>query len=72
MADRRGAGRFITGSIAAAMLNLRDRLEPRRVIAGSAIAAAPHLVRGLGDVPWPATILTTSVTREGSLQAGVG
>jgi MFS family permease len=114
---------FISGSIAAALLNLPDRLEPRRVIAGSAIAAAvanallvaatglaaaiplrflvgvalagvyapgvrlvathyvrgrgvatgvvvgaltlgsaaPHLVRGVGDVPWPATILTTSV-----------
>jgi MFS family permease len=114
---------FITGSIAAALLNLPDRLEPRRLIAGSAIAAAaanallvaagglaaaipsrflvgvalagvyapgvrlvathyargrgvatgvvvgaltlgsatPHLVRGLGEVPWPATILTTSV-----------
>jgi MFS family permease len=114
---------FITGSIAAALLNLPDRIEPPRVIAGSAIAAAtanallvaaggpgaaiplrflvgvalagvyapgvrlvathyargrgvatgtvvgaltlgsatPHLVRGLGNVPWPATILTTSV-----------
>ena len=114
---------FIAGSIAAALLNLPDRIEPRRLIAGSAIAAAaanallvpagglaaaiplrflvgvalagvyapgvrlvathyvrgrgvatgvvvgaltlgsaaPHLVRGLGDVPWPATILTTSV-----------
>ena len=113
---------FIAGSIAAALLNLPDRIEPRRLIAGSAIAAAaanallvlagglaaaiplrflvgvalagvyapgvrlvathyvrgrgvatgvvvgaltlgsatPHLVRGLGDVPWPATILTTS------------
>jgi predicted MFS family arabinose efflux permease len=114
---------FIAGSVAAALLNLPDRLEPRRLIAGSAVAAAaanallvpagglaaavparfmvgvalagvyapgvrlvathyvrgrgvatgvvvgaltlgsgtPHLVRGLGDVPWPATILTTSV-----------
>ena len=114
---------FITGSIAAALMNLPDRIEPRRLIAGSAIAAAaanallvaagglaaaipsrflvgvaltgvyapgvrlvathyargrgvatgvvvgaltlgsatPHLVRGLGEVPWPATILTTSV-----------
>jgi predicted MFS family arabinose efflux permease len=113
---------FIAGSVAAALLNLPDRLEPRRLIAGSAVAAAaanallvpagglaaalpvrfavgvalagvyapgvrlvathyvrgrgvatglvvgaltlgsgfPHLVRGLGDVPWPATILTTS------------
>ena len=113
---------FIAGSIAAALLNLPDRIEPRRLIAGSAIAAAaanallvlagglaaaitlrflvgvalagvyapgvrlvathyvrgrgvatgvvvgaltlgsatPHLVRGLGDVPWPVTILTTS------------
>jgi MFS family permease len=114
---------FITGSIAAALLNLPDRLESRRLIAGAAIAAAaanallvpagglaaaiplrflvgvalagvyapgvrlvathyvrgrgvatgvvvgaltlgsatPHLVRGLGNVPWQATILTTSV-----------
>jgi len=114
---------FIVGSIAAALLNLPDRIEPRRLIAGSAIAAAaanallvpagglaaaipsrflvgvalagvyapgvrlvathyvrgrgfatgvvvgaltlgsatPHLVRGLGGVPWPATILATSV-----------
>jgi MFS family permease len=114
---------FITGSIAAALLNLPDRLEPRRLIAGSAIAAAaanallvpagglaaaipsrflvgvalagvyapgvrlvatyyvhgrgvatgvvvgaltlgsatPHLVRGVGDVPWPVTILATSL-----------
>jgi predicted MFS family arabinose efflux permease len=113
---------FIAGSIAAALLNLPDRVEPRRLIAGSAIAAGaanallvpagglaaalparflvgvalagvyapgvrlvathyvrgrgvatgvvvgaltlgsatPHLVRALGDVPWPATILTTS------------
>ena len=114
---------FITGCIAAALLNLPDRIEPRRLVAGSAVAAAvanallvpagglaaaiplrflvgvalagvyapgvrlvathyvrgrgvatgvvvgaltlgsatPHLVRGLGDVPWQATILTTSV-----------
>jgi MFS family permease len=114
---------FIAGSVAAALLNLPDRVEPSRLIAGSAIAAAaanallvaagglaaaipsrflvgvalagvyapgvrlvathyargrgvatgvvvgaltlgsatPHLVRGLGDVPWPATILATSV-----------
>lgn len=114
---------FITGSIAAALLNIPDRIEPRRLIAGSAIAAAtanallvpagglaaaipvrflvgvalagvyapgvrlvathyvrgrgvaagvvvgaltlgsatPHLVRGLGDVPWQATIITTSL-----------
>jgi hypothetical protein len=31
---------FITGSIAAALLNLPDQIQPRRVIAGSAIAAA--------------------------------
>jgi MFS family permease len=114
---------FSTGSIAAALLNLPDRIELRRLIAGAAIAAAaanallipagglaaaipirflvgvtlagiyapgvrlvathytrgrgiatgvvvgaltlgsatPHLVRGLGDVPWQATIITTSV-----------
>jgi len=114
---------FITGSVAAALLNLPDRIELRRLIAGAAIAAAvanallvaagglaaaipvrflvgvalagvyapgvrlvathyvrgrgvatgvvvgaltlgsatPHLVRGLGDVPWQATIVTTSV-----------
>ena len=113
---------FITGSVAAALLNLPDRVELRRLIAGSAIAAAaanlalvaaggpwaaiparflvgvalagvyapgvrlvathyvrgrgvatgvvvgaltlgsatPHLVRGLGDVPWQATIVATS------------
>jgi len=113
---------FIAGSVASALLNLPDRVEPRRLIAGSAIAAAaanallvsaaglaaaiplrfavgvalagvyapgvrlvalryvrgrgvatgifvgaltlgsatPHLVRGLGGVPWQATILTTS------------
>ncbi len=113
---------FITGSIAAALLNLPDRIELRRLIAGAAIAAAsanallipagglaaaipvrflvgvalagvyapgvrlvathyvrgrgvatgivvgaltlgsatPHLVRGLGNVPWQVTIVTTS------------
>jgi len=114
---------FIAGSIVAALLNLPDRLELRRLIAGAAIAAAaanvalvpagglaaaiparffvgvalagvyapgvrlvathyvrgrgvatgvvvgaltlgsatPHLVRGLGDIPWQAVIVTTSV-----------
>ena len=114
---------FITGSVVAALLNVPDRLELRRLIAGAAIAAAvanlalvpagglaaaiparfavgialagvyapgvrlvatyfargrgvatgvvvgaltlgsatPHLVRGLGDVPWQATIAVTSV-----------
>ena len=114
---------FITGSVGAALLNLPDRLEPRRLIgrvprspprrptpgccspAGSASAlpsrflvgvalagvyapgvrlvathfergrgvatgvvvgaltlgsATPHLVRGIGDVPWQATIVATS------------
>jgi MFS family permease len=114
---------FITGSVVAALVNLPDRLELRRLIAGAAVAAAaanlalvpvaglaaaipvrflvgvalagvyapgvrlvathfargrgvatgvvvgaltlgsasPHLVRGLGDIPWQATIITTSV-----------
>jgi MFS family permease len=114
---------FITGSLIAALLNLPDRLELRRLIAGAAIAAAaanlalvpaaglaaaiparllvgvalagvyapgvrlvathfarhrglatgvvvgaltlgsatPHLVRGLSNVPWQATIVATSV-----------
>ena len=30
---------FVTGSVAAALLNLPDRIEPRRLIAGSALAA---------------------------------
>jgi MFS family permease len=113
---------FVAGSVGAAVLNLPDRLEPRRLIAGSAVAAGvanlgllaasglalalpvrflvgvalagvyapavrlvathfergrgaatgvvvgaltlgsgtPHLVRGLGDVPWQATIAVTS------------
>ena len=113
---------FITGNVAVALLNLPDRLEPRRLIAGSALAAGlanaglllagglstaipsrflvgfalagvygpgvrlvasyyargrglatgvvvgalslgsatPHLVRGLGDVPWQGTIVATS------------
>ena len=113
---------FIVGSVGTALLNLPDRLEPRRLIAGSAVAAAaanaallltdglatalparflvgvalagvygpgvrlvathfergrgaatgvvvgaltlgsatPHLVRGLGDVPWQDTIVVTS------------
>jgi MFS family permease len=114
---------FIAGSVTVALLNLPDRLEPRRLIAASAIAAAaanagllvtgglagalpcrflvgaalagvygpgvrlvagyyrrgrglatgvvvgaltlgsgtPHLVRGIDDVPWQATIATTSL-----------
>lgn len=114
---------FITGSIVAALSNLPDRMEPRRLIAAAAIAAGlanaalvpvaglaaaipvrflvgvalagvyapgvrlvathyvrgrgiatgvvvgaltlgsatPHLVRGLGDIPWQATIVTTSL-----------
>jgi MFS family permease len=114
---------FVAGSVGAALLNLPDRIEPRWLIAGSAVAAGvanlglllasglavalpvrflvgvalagvyapavrlvathfergrgvatgvvvgaltlgsgtPHLVRGLGDVPWPATIAVTSV-----------
>jgi MFS family permease len=114
---------FITGSIGAALLNLPDRLEPRRLIGGAALAASaanaglllagglgsalpsrflvgvalagvyapgvrliathfergrgvatgmvvgaltlgsatPQLVRGIGDVPWQATIIATSV-----------
>ncbi|HEX3222211.1 MAG TPA: MFS transporter [Nocardioides sp.] len=113
---------FVTGSVGAALLNLPDRVEPRRLIAGSAVAAGvanlglvathglalalpvrflvgvalagvyapavrlvathfehgrgvatgvvvgsltlgsatPHLVRGLGHVPWQATIVVTS------------
>jgi len=113
---------FVAGSVGAALLNLPDRIEPRRLIAGSAIAAGvanlglllasglavalparffvgvalagvyapgvrlvathfergrgvatgvvvgaltlgsgtPHLVRGLGDVPWQVTIAITS------------
>lgn len=113
---------FVIGSVAAAMLNLPDRLEPRRVIGAAAVAAGlanlgllaahglalalplrllvgvalagvyapgvrlvatyygrgrglatgvvvgaltlgsgtPHLVRGVGDIPWQATILVTS------------
>ncbi|MET9314059.1 MFS transporter [Kribbella sp. NPDC003505] len=114
---------FVTGSVGAAMLNLPDRLQPRRLIAGSSVAAGlcnlalllahglalalpirllvgvalagvyapavrlvashfergrgvatgvvvggltlgsgtPHLVRGLGHVPWQVTIAVTSV-----------
>jgi MFS family permease len=114
---------FVIGSVGAALLNLPDRIEPRWLIAGSAVAAGatnlglllasgltialpvrflvgvalagvyapavrlvtthfergrgvatgvvvgaltlgsgtPHLVRGLGDVPWQATIAVTSV-----------
>jgi len=114
---------FVAGSVGAALLNLPDRIEPRWLIAGSAVAAGvanlalllasglavalpvrfgvgvalagvyapavrlvathfergrgvatgvvvgaltlgsgtPHLVRGLGDVPWRATIAVTSV-----------
>lgn len=114
---------FITGSVTAALLNLPDRIELRRLIAASAICAAaanallivvgglavaipvrflvgvalagvyapgvrlvathyvrgrgvatgivvgaltlgsatPHLLRGLGNVPWQATISVTSV-----------
>lgn len=114
---------FVAGSLGAALLNLPDRIEPRRLIAGSAVAAGvanlgllvasglavalpvrfvvgvalagvyapavrlvathyergrgvamgvvvgaltlgsgtPHLVRGLGHVPWQATIVVTSV-----------
>ena len=114
---------FIVGSVAAALLNLADRVEPRTLIGGSAIAAAvanagllladsaataipsrflvgmalagvyapgvrlvashyrrrrgvatgvfvgaltlgsatPHLVRGIGSVPWQLTIVVTSV-----------
>ena len=48
---------FIAGSVGAALLNLPDRVEPRVLTLGS---ATPHLVRGLGDVPWQATILATS------------
>lgn len=113
---------FVTGSVGAALLNLPDRVEPRRLIAASAVAAGvanlglvaahglalalpvrflvgvalagvyapavrlvathfehgrgvatgvvvgsltlgsatPHLVRGLGHVPWQATIVVTS------------
>jgi predicted MFS family arabinose efflux permease len=113
---------FVVGSVGAALLNLPDRIEPRWLIAGSAVVAgvanlgmlpasglalalpvrfvvgvtlagvyapavrlvathfesgrgvatgvvvgaltlgsgAPHLVRGLGDVPWQATIVVTS------------
>jgi MFS family permease len=113
---------FVTGSVGAALLNLPDRAEPRRLIAASAVAAGvanlglvaahglalalpvrflvgvalagvyapavrlvathfehgrgvatgvvvgsltlgsatPHLVRGLGHVPWQATIVVTS------------
>lgn len=114
---------FIAGSVAAAVLNLSDRVEPRRLIAGSAATAAvanaglllasglasalpsrflvgvaaagvygpgvrlvaghykrgrglatgvvvgaltlgsgsPHLVRGVGNVPWQGTIIVTSL-----------
>lgn len=114
---------FIAGSVVVAVLNLSDRVEPRRLIAGSAATAAvanaclllagglssalpsrflvgvaaagvygpgvrlvagyfergrglatgivvgaltlgsgsPHLVRGLGDVPWQGTIIATSL-----------
>jgi hypothetical protein len=31
---------LIAGSVAAALLNLRDRIAPRRLIAGAAIAAS--------------------------------
>jgi MFS family permease len=114
---------FIAGNVGSALLNLADRVEPRRLIAAAAIAAAsanagllgagglvaalpmrflvgvalagvyapcvrlvtthferargvatglvvgaltlgsgaPHLVRGVGDVPWQATIAITSL-----------
>jgi predicted MFS family arabinose efflux permease len=114
---------FIAGSVTVALLNLADRLEPRRLIAASSAAAAvanaglllagglagalpfrflvgvalagvygpgvrlvaghyrhgrglatgvvvgaltlgsgsPHLLRGVGDVPWQVTILATSL-----------
>ncbi len=114
---------FIVGNVGSALLNLADRVEPRRLIAAAAIAAAsanagllgagglaaalpmrflvgvalagvyapcvrlvtthferargiatglvvsaltlgsatPHLVRGVGDVPWQATIAITSL-----------
>ena len=114
---------FIAGNVGSAMLNLSDRIEPRRLIAAAAVAAAsanagllgahglaaalparflvgvalagvyapcvrlvashfersrgvatglvvgaltlgsgaPHLVRGVGDVPWQATIGVTSL-----------
>ena len=114
---------FITGSVASAVLNLADRLEPRRLMAAAAVSAAafnaelllagglatalpsrffvgvaiagvyapgvrlvsthfdrgrglaagivvgaltlgsstPHLVRGLADIPWQATIAMTSI-----------
>ena len=114
---------FVVGSVGAALLNLPDRIEPRWLIAGSAVAAGttnlglllasgpavalpvrflvgvalagvyapalrlvathfahgrgvatgvvvgaltlgsgtPHLVRGLGSVPWQVTIAVTSV-----------
>jgi predicted MFS family arabinose efflux permease len=113
---------FVIGSVGAALLNVPDRVEPRLLIAGSAVAAGlanlslvtahglsvalplrllvgvalagvyapgvrlvathfehgrgvatgvvvgsltlgsatPHLVRGLGDIPWQATIAVTS------------
>jgi predicted MFS family arabinose efflux permease len=119
---------FIAGSVAVAMLNLSDRVEPRRLIAGSAATAAvanaglllasgfagalpsrflvgvaaagvygpgvrlvaghyergrglatgvvvgaltlgsgsPHLVRGLGNVPWQGTIIVTSLLALGA------
>jgi MFS family permease len=114
---------FIAGNVGSALLNLADRVEPRRLIAAAAIAAGlaklgllgasgfaaalpsrflvgvalagvyapcvrlvashferargvatgvvvgsltvgsglPHLVRGIGDVPWQATIAATSL-----------
>jgi predicted MFS family arabinose efflux permease len=114
---------FVIGSVASAVLNLPDRIEPRRVIGAAAAAAglanlgllaahgltlalplrflvgvalsgvyapgvrlvatyygrgrglatgvvvgaltlgsgSPHLVRGVGEIPWQATILVTSV-----------
>ena len=122
---------FIAGSVASALLNLPDRLEPRRLMAAAAVAAAafnaellaagglarrsrrafssalrspastrlacgsspptssrgrglaagivvgaltfgssmPHLVRGLADVPWQATIAATSMLALGAVPA---
>ncbi|WP_037501044.1 MFS transporter [Solirubrobacter soli] len=122
---------FITGSVVSAVLNLPDRLEPRHLMAASAVAAAlfnaellaagglapalpsrflvgvaiagvyapgvrlvathfdrgrglaagtvvgaltfgssmPHLVRGLADIPWQATIAATSVLALGAVPA---
>jgi hypothetical protein len=122
---------FIAGSVTSAMLKLPDRLEQRRLMAASAVAAAafnaerlaagglaealpsrflvgvaiagvyapgvrlvathfdgrrglaagivvgaltfgssmPHLVRGLADIPWQATIAATSVLALGAVPA---